>query len=195
MRRVVFRCLIVLLLGTVGLTAWIGWRIVAFDASDFEGNHDCAIILGAAVAKGQPSPVFQARIDHAVELFHRGIVSRLIFTGGVGKGEAIAEGDAGGDYARVKGVPASAILVERKSRTTLQNLQGSKEIMENEGLSSALIVSDPLHLRRSVMMARWLGIACAPAATPNTRYKTWKTKLPFLFREIYFSIHFKLFRQ
>jgi uncharacterized SAM-binding protein YcdF (DUF218 family) len=87
------------------------------------------------------------------------------------------------------------MLVEGTSATTLENLREAKKLMDNDGLVSAIVVSDPLHLRRSVTMARWLQMDAGSSAAPNSRYTSWKTKLPFLLREIYFTIHFALFRR
>ncbi len=194
-RRLFFRIFTSLVVALIIIFASIGWRIVTFDASNHEGTFDCAIILGAAVDSGSPLPVFKARLDHGIDLYRQGSVKALLFTGGVGQGDSTSEGDAGAIYAQKHSVSASDLLVERKSKTTLQNLEGAKIVMDDHGLRTALIVSDPLHLRRSIIIAKWLAMDVAPSATPYSRYETWKTKLPFLLREIYFTIHFRLFRQ
>ena len=65
--------------------------------------------------------------------------------------------------------------------------------MRDAGMETALIVSDPLHMRRAMEMAEALGIEARPSATPTTRYQSWTTQAPFLLREIYFIHHFWLF--
>src|SRR5262245_27195005 len=50
-----------------------------------------AVVLGAAQWNGDPSPVLQARLDHALDLYHRGVVKRIILTGGVGPGDRFSE--------------------------------------------------------------------------------------------------------
>ncbi len=107
----------------------------------------------------------------------------------------MGEGEVGATYAQSKGVPASDTLMEKTSRTTVQNLREAKKLMEAEGIRTALIISDPLHLRRSVIIAEWLGMEVDASETPFSRYKSWKTKLPFLLRETYFTLYFKIFRQ
>jgi uncharacterized SAM-binding protein YcdF (DUF218 family) len=63
-------------------------------------------------------------------------------------------------------------------------------LMEKNNLRSAIIVSDPLHMKRAVMMARDLKIAAVSSPTPTSMYRTWKTQSGFLLRELYFSHHY-----
>lgn len=156
-------------------------------------NADIAIVLGAAVDTDVPSPVFAARIDHAIDLYNTGRVQSLLFTGGRSPADTLSEAAAARDYALAKGVPASAIFLEVTSRTTLQNLTGALPVIQGAGASSALIVSDPLHLRRALVMAGDLGIDARASATPSTRYRSWSTKAPFLLREVYFIHHYWIF--
>lgn len=173
----------------------MGVATVRFGAVDQARPSDAAIVLGAAVRGSAPSPVFAARIDHGIDLYRRGVVQRLIVTGGVGDGAAVAESAAARAYAVRAGVPAADILTEDRSRTTLQNLTEARAIMAAEGLRTALIVSDPLHLRRALIQAGDLGIDARASPAPGTRYRTWRTKLPFLVREIGFTHHYLLLEE
>ncbi|HSK21374.1 MAG TPA: YdcF family protein, partial [Longimicrobiales bacterium] len=58
--------------------AWPGTREV-----------DAIVVLGAAQYNGRPSPVLQARLDHALDLYDRGLARHLIFTGGTGVGDTV----------------------------------------------------------------------------------------------------------
>ena len=60
------------------------------------------------------------------------------------------------------------------------------------GAGRVLVVSDPLHLRRAVTMARDLGIDAWPAATPTSRYQTLGTQLPMLAREVWFTLVYRI---
>jgi uncharacterized SAM-binding protein YcdF (DUF218 family) len=173
---------------------WIGSRIVNYGGTIVSGRYDSAIVLGAEVNNSTPSPVFQARIDHGIALYQAGIVGHLIFTGGVGDRATIAESAAARNVALARGIPDRAISVEQVSRTTKGNLIESKKIMLDRGLTTAIVVSDPLHLRRSCDLAKDLGIVATPSATPSTRYVSISTQLPFLLREIYFTLHYWLLR-
>ncbi|MBD2567170.1 YdcF family protein [Anabaena lutea] len=166
----------------------------------FYGNNytpiraDAAIVLGAAVWGKQPSPVFRERINHAINLYQNGYVRTLIFTGGVGNGDELAEALVGKLYAVSKGVKSSDILIETTSRTTSQNLQNASELVANYQFKKILIVSDPLHLKRAVLMARNLGLDAQPSPTPTTRYQSLNSQLPFLIRETYFYFVYLLFK-
>lgn len=182
----------VLRLGAV-LIAWLAcvavW-IAAGPGEDPKTSADTAIVLGAAVDTDTPSPVFEARIDHAIALYDAGRVQRIFFTGARSPEDTISEAAAARDYALAAGVPASAISIEENSRTTRQNLVEAQRVM---GLSqSVLIVSDPLHLRRALVMAQGMGLDASASATPTTRYRSLSTQLPFLLREVYFVHHYWL---
>ncbi len=167
---------------TAGLAGWIYTYADVRPAAP----ADAAIVLGAAVWEETPSPVFEERIRHAIALYRRGDVKVLIFTGGVGDEDQLAEAEVAKQYAIQRGVPAEAIYCETTSTITYENLQGAKTILDHEDLVTALIVSDPFHMRRAVTIARDLGIEAYPSPTPTTRYRTWRSKGRFLAREMVF---------
>ncbi len=180
-----------LLLALAGL--WICWcvyAIASFKDRDLPARSDCAIVLGAAVYGSMPSPVFEERIRHALDLYRRGIVRKLIFTGGAGPGAQYAESTVASQYAAQAGVPLSDIHTEIQSHTTHQNLVEALGIMRQSDFRTAIIVSDPLHLRRAKKMADDLGIEAVTSATPTTRYRSFSTRAPFLLRELYFYHHY-----
>ncbi len=113
-----------------------------------------------------------------------------MFTGGVGEGQTQSESSIGRSIAIQHGVPATDILVEEKSRTTQQNLSEARALMKQHQMDSANIVSDPLHMKRAMMMAGDLDVAAASSPTPTSRYRSLKTKLGFLLREVYFIHHY-----
>jgi uncharacterized SAM-binding protein YcdF (DUF218 family) len=178
-----------LLAGTVWCTvlATLIWR---YGSHDHATKSDCIIILGAAVQGTTPSPVFEERIRHAIHLYQAGFSPKLLFTGGIGEGQTHSEGSVGRSVATEQAVPTGDILIEERSRTTQQNLSEARLIMQKHGLKSAIIVSDPLHMKRAMMMAAGLGIVAVSSPTPTTRYRSLRTKLGFLVRELYFFHHY-----
>jgi uncharacterized SAM-binding protein YcdF (DUF218 family) len=151
---------------------------------------DVAIVLGAAVYGDRPSPVFEERIKHGIALYREGKVRVLLFTGGYGEGAPSAEAQVARRYAIAKGVPSGDILIETVSHTTRGNLVQARGVMLANGLRSALIVSDPLHMKRALRMASDLGIEAHAAPTPTSRYRSWHSKAGFLLRELYFYNHY-----
>ena len=184
------RRLAIVSLGALGTLLLVGCylavSIYAYSDNDDGARADAAVVLGAAVWSDEPSPVFRERINHAVELYRRGRVRKIIFTGARGSANEPAEAVAARAYAATQGVPASAILLETKSHTTYQNLLYAKRVADVNGLRRVLIVSDPMHMRRAMSMARDLGLEARPSPTPTSRYKTTGAQLGQLARETYF---------
>ena len=172
---------------------WIASSIWRFGHTDHAVKSDCAIVLGAATAGSEPSPVFEERIKHGITLYRDSVVKKVIFTGGFGEGASFSEGAVGAKYALAEGVPAEDVLFEEVSQTTRENLLGAKKLMDEKGLKAAVIVSDPLHLKRAQAMAKGCGINSRTSPTPTSRYRSLRTKSGFLLRELYFWHHYQLF--
>jgi uncharacterized SAM-binding protein YcdF (DUF218 family) len=132
----------------------------------------------------EPSPVFEQRIKHAIDLYQQGRVKALIFTGGKGDGERVAESIAGGVYAIKHGVNGGSVFCETASHLTHENLLGAKAIVERQHFDRVLIVSDPLHMRRALTMAHDFGLNAYPSPTPTSRYISLGSKLDFLWGEV-----------
>jgi len=178
------------------LVAFLSWLVILgtivwrYGTYDRAAKSDCIIVLGAAVRGTTASPVFEERIRHGISLYQSGYASKLVFTGGIGDGQVHSESGVGRSIAIQQGVPSTDVLVEENSRTTQQNLSEAQSVMRQHGIESAIIVSDPLHMKRSMMMAEDLGIAASSSPTPTSRYRSLKTKLGFLLRELYFIHHY-----
>jgi uncharacterized SAM-binding protein YcdF (DUF218 family) len=154
-----------------------------------------AIVLGAAVWEDQPSPVFRERINHAIVLYRQQRVKTIIFTGGVGKGDTMAESIVAQRYAIAQGVSAADILVETQSHTTYKNLYYARQVAQSHQLQSFLLVSDPLHMQRSMAIAQDLGLNVQSSPTPTTRYQTFSSQWSFLLRETYFYLDYAICRR
>ncbi len=181
--RVVRLALIVAMLLAVAAVA----DVAVYSVKSSEGPADAAVVLGAAVYGREPSPVFVERIRHAVDLYKTGKVRKIVMTGGLGGGDRVTEAEAARNWAVREGVPASDIVVENRSTTTFENLENVKPLLQENGLNSILVVSDPPHMRRSMMIAGNLGLNAEPSPTPTTRYVTWDNWLKFAIREAYFA--------
>jgi uncharacterized SAM-binding protein YcdF (DUF218 family) len=169
-------------------------RIYVYGNESHIIKADAAIVLGAEVWHKQPSPVFRERINHAITLYKNTDVRKIIFTGGVGANQEIAESIVGKKYAIARGVLEADILTESESRTTQQNLKYAQQVAVANQLTKILIVSDPLHLKRAVLMAKNLGMDAYPSPTPTTRYQSLNRQFPFLMRETYFYFVYLLLK-
>lgn len=179
-----------ILLSALFAILWLMISICSFasvSSADISAPADAAIVLGAAARGDRPSPVFAERIRHAIDLYRSGAVRFILFTGGAGADETRAEAEVARDYAIIRGVDPGRILVENRSKTTYENLREAKQIIDGRGdLRRILIVSDPLHMKRALTMARHLGLEALPSPTPTTRYRSWQSKTAFLLRETWY---------
>jgi uncharacterized SAM-binding protein YcdF (DUF218 family) len=159
--------------------------IYSFSLTSSVVPADTAVVMGATVFRDRPSPVFRERINHAIDLYQQGIVQYIIFTGGLAGNDELAESEAARNYAIAQGVPAEHIFIETESYNSCLNLVKAKRIMEENDLEQALIVSDPLHMRRTMWLAESIGLEALSSPTPTSRYQSFERKARFLVREVY----------
>jgi uncharacterized SAM-binding protein YcdF (DUF218 family) len=189
------RVVVLLLAAPVVAFAAVAISIALYAQNTDDGPADAAIILGAAVENGQPTPVFAERIRHGVDLYRRGRVHHLVLTGGIGAGDQLAESQVARAVCLAQGVPPADIAIETRSRSTHENLSEAKPLLAAQGSRRVLIVSDPLHMRRALTLAHDLGIDALPSPTPTSRYVSLGSRARFLLRESYFYGRYLLFRQ
>ena len=190
--RILRKVSLVALIALLALSVGTAVSIYYYPLPPAPEHTDAAIVLGAAVWHDQPSPVFEERILHAIYLYEAGAVDHIIFTGARGTGDSLSEAESARDYAITAGVPRTSILTEAFSTVTYENLKNAERIGHEQGLSTYLIVSDPLHMKRSLEMAHDLGMNAYPSPTPSTRFRTWRSILPFLVRETYFYLTYRV---
>jgi uncharacterized SAM-binding protein YcdF (DUF218 family) len=157
--RLFARLVIAGLIAGVAIGGYAAYRIWEQGNRDEREPADAIVVMGAAQYDGRPSPVFAARLDHAIDLFHDGVAPRLIVTGGKREGDRTTEAASAKRYAIEHGVPEEAILSEDASRTTLQSIRRVAALMRGEGMGSAVFVSDPSHMLRVLRMASDEGIS------------------------------------
>lgn len=193
--RNVRRAVLVVVLALIAYPLWLGFRVWDQSHSDEVYFSDAIVVLGAAQYDGRPSPVFKARLDHALFLYEEGVADTVIVTGGKQKGDRFTEAAAGEMYLEESAVPSTSILAEAEGRTTYQSLQAVHEIAQEYGIDRALFVSDPLHSERIKRMATDLGFEKAytsPASYVELQ-RSRGTKLKELVREVLSLLAYQLF--
>jgi uncharacterized SAM-binding protein YcdF (DUF218 family) len=169
MRRTLMRLVLSAVVGSVLVIGYTSYRIWDQGGRDEARDADAIVVLGAAQYNGTPSPLFEARLDHAVKLYKDGIAPIFVVTGGKGRPrDTTTEAEAARDYAITQGVPASKILVEDQSRTTLEQIRTVGQMLRDRGLRSAVIVSDRTHMLRSLRIARDQGIEAYGSPTTTS---------------------------
>lgn len=167
-------------------------RIYTYGNSPSDTPADAAVVLGAAVWSQGVSPVFRERINHSIDLYRRGRVKKIIFTGGQGNSNEPTEAVAARAYAMSNGVPKDDILIEQRSHTTYENLVYAKQLADVHGLKKVLIVSDPMHMKRAIAMAHDLGLDAYPSPTTTTRYTGFRTQVEELTRETFYYLGYTI---
>ena len=120
---------------------------------------DAIVVFGAAEYSGHPSPVLRARLDHALEVFHRGVAHVVITTGGAAADPTFSEGGVGRDYLMRHGVPERSLIAETQGNDTAESAIRVGVIMRANGLHSCIAVSDAYHVFRIRKLLEHEGIA------------------------------------
>jgi uncharacterized SAM-binding protein YcdF (DUF218 family) len=154
-RRGVLAIVVVVVVLVLYVAAHIWW--VA--RHDQRPRSDAIVVLGASQYDGTPSPVFAARLDHAITLFQEHVAPRVVTVGGKQPGDAYTEAAAGRNYLASHGVPASDIVVVPTGRDTLRSVRAVHTRFVASHWTTAVIVTDPWHCLRARTMARDTGLS------------------------------------
>lgn len=147
--HVVRRLLGVLLLVALGWSVYVYSQIAVVAGEDEAVPADAIAVFGAAEYSGHPSPIFHARLDHAVALYQKQIAPYVItLGGGSDRDSGNTEGGVGRDYLLAKGVPFANILAETRSIDTEQQVHRLAAIAREHGFKHVVVVSDATHLFR-----------------------------------------------
>ena len=141
---------------------WVG-------RSDQARAVDAIVVLGVAQYDGRPSPQLQARLDHALALWQKGLSPLVITTGGNQPGDRFTEAETSANYlmegSADVAVPTDSIVQENTGSTTRESLIEVSKIMQARGLHSVLIVTDPYHSLRSRLIAQDLDLVAYVSPT------------------------------
>lgn len=179
------------LLVIFGLFAAVARSIVRDSSKQELAPADAIVVFGAAEYVGKPSPVFRARLDHAGELFRRGLAPIVITTGGHAADPKFSEGGVGRDYLMHHGVPEAALIAETEASDTSESAHSIAEIMQAHHLKSCIAVSDAYHVFRIRKMLENEGVQVYLAPRPDSRPKSLGLRGLAVLRE---SVSFLLWR-
>ncbi|MGD9895970.1 MAG: YdcF family protein [Candidatus Methylacidiphilaceae bacterium] len=180
---------ILVALGSATLSFWIvlGYVLRVARRSGACADHPSHIlVLGSCLdAAGKPSPTYRCRLDRAL-LLHRQAPSATIFLlGGNTACGAPSEAAAGARYLQSQGVPERSLVLEERSRHTLENLRFYRSALARPSGQPDVLVTSRFHLARSSLLASGLGIrhllcAAEDRWTPSLR------EIPRLLAEAFF---------
>ncbi|MNW39961.1 hypothetical protein D3C74_170630 [compost metagenome] len=131
---------------------------------------DAGILLGAAMWGDQPSPGLEERLQLSLKDYRDGKFQVFILTGGLDRPEyRYTEAEGMAIYLEAHGVPRDKILLENKATSTYENLKFSKEIMEEHGLKTALIMTHTYHGNRALEISQMLGYSDPKLSLTETK--------------------------
>ena len=164
-RRRWLRIMVWTMLVVVGYYAFNLIQLHLVGAGDQARPVDAIIVMGAAQYDGRPSPQLQARLDHVVELYERGLAPVVVVTGGKQAGDRFTEAEASTAYLSARGVPESSIIQEGEGHSSWESLSTVSTMLRNIGAQRVLLVSDPYHSLRIRLMAEDLGLTAYVSPT------------------------------
>ncbi|HEY3441363.1 MAG TPA: YdcF family protein [Paludibaculum sp.] len=174
MKRLVAIALLVTGLPVTTYLVMLAKQIERQSAIDESQKADIIVVLGAAEYNGRPSPVLRARLDHAFDLYAKGLAQLILTTGGAGGDQQYTEGQVGRDYLVRRGIPSERIVVEGEGDTTVSTVLAVSEIMRRMGLTSAILVSDGYHIFRSKRILQHQGMKVYGSPRPDAPKGDWR---------------------
>jgi uncharacterized SAM-binding protein YcdF (DUF218 family) len=173
------------------LNLYTAIRIGCYPVSSPNCTADVAMVLGSPVKENKPSRVFASRLDHGIHLYKTGKVTKILIAGGKGNRTRLSEAEAGKNYVLKSGIPEKDILTETSSSTTLENFRLSKQILKDNNLKTVMVVSDPFHMSRAMMMAKDQKLEAYSSPTLTSQFQSLDAKIVFILMEIpKFQVYF-----
>jgi len=142
------RLLILLVVAVASFLIGTAFRIVHSASEQETHPADAIVVFGAAEYSGHPSPVLRARLDHALDLYRRGLAPVVITTGGAAADPKFSEGGVGRDFLMQHGIPERSLIAETQGHDTAESAIRVGVIMRANGLHSCIAVSDAYHVFR-----------------------------------------------
>jgi uncharacterized SAM-binding protein YcdF (DUF218 family) len=154
-----------------------------------EVHHaDVIMVLGAAEYRGKPSPVLQARLNHALFLYRQQWAPRILTTGGAGGDPTFTEGEVGRAYLSSHGIPSEAIIVESEGSSTVESTVAAAEIMRRMNLKSCIVVSDGYHIYRVKKMLESQGMQVYGSPRPADPPQGWLSEWVYVRQAIAYEL-------
>jgi uncharacterized SAM-binding protein YcdF (DUF218 family) len=180
MSRVLGAAVLALLLLVTSTALAIWWSA----RHDSRPSSDAIVVLGSAQYNGVPSSIFEARLEHAKNLYEAGVAPVIVTVGGKETGDQFTEAEAGRDYLARAGVPDDALLAVPEGVDTLQSMRVVAAAFGERGWHSAVLVTDPWHVMRAQRMAEDSGLEATSSPTrQGPAVQTRATQFRYILRE------------
>lgn len=142
-------------------------NIVTLEEAAELSDVDCAVILGAGVREGKPTPMLRDRLLVGIDLYKSGAVKKLIMSGDHGSTD-YDEVNIMKSFAVDRGVPDEDIFMDHAGFSTYETIYRAREIFEADNI---IIVSQKYHLYRALYIAEKLGIKSVGVSADLDTYR------------------------
>jgi len=182
-----------LILISVLMVAGIVLRTVQVGSRDDRTRVDAIVVLGAAQYDGRPSPVYQARLDHAKDLFDADVAGTVVTVGGGQPGDRTTEGEAGRAYLARAGIGTGNLVAVDTGNDTLASLRATAAMLDRRGWHSVVLVTDPAHAFRAALIAVDVGLIVTESPVREGPATASDLQLRYYTRETLGSLFYLLF--
>lgn len=142
-------------------------NIVTLEEAVELSDVDCAVILGAGVREGKPTPMLRDRLLVGIDLYKSGAVKKLIMSGDHGSTD-YDEVNIMKSFAVDRGIPDEDIFMDHAGFSTYETIYRAREIFEADNI---IIVSQKYHLYRALYIAEKLGIKSVGVSADLDTYR------------------------
>lgn len=141
------------------------------EINDKPVDNSTMVVLGCQVNPNGASLMLRRRLDTAFEYLTEHDDMKVIVSGGKGADEPVSEAECMFDYLIDKGISPDRIFIEDNSTNTAENIEFSKNIIEQNGLYPDMtIVTDGFHQLRADMFARKQNVRAYNIPAPTSWY-------------------------
>ncbi|MEU0737980.1 ElyC/SanA/YdcF family protein [Streptomyces sp. NPDC006134] len=130
---------------------------------------EVAVVFGAGLWEGEPSPYLARRLDAAAQLYRAGRIEVVLVTGDNSRDD-YDEPDAMRAYLTRHGVPAERIVGDYAGFDTWDSCVRAKKVF---GVDRAVPISQGFHIRRAVALCQEAGVASYGVGVDDRHDVTW----------------------
>ena len=131
---------------------------------------DVIVVMGAAQYDGRPSPLLEARLQHALRLWRDDNRAPLIaVTGGKQEGDRFTESETSKKWLIDEGVPADAILEEEVGQSTWESVDALAPLLRERDLKRVVMVTTDWHAARSALSLEDLGFSVSTSGVSGQK--------------------------
>lgn len=162
---------------------------------DEASSADYILVFGAAQYNGRPSPVYRARLDHALALYQKQLARKIITTGGRGPDPRFSEAAVGKEYLLKSNIPPDALYLEETSLNTAESIHRVVQALHLQPPQRVIAVSDGFHLFRIKSIFEDYPIQVFISPAPKSPIEAnWRFRVVASLREAFIFTAYKIGR-